>query len=190
MKKTAIVSYCIVQRKIILSKYLPSDLVNIIMKFLKDNIILIYNKGGISRSLYLTQTNFEMYNQMETEINNLLGFKLSSKDRNSLYTIDEIISISTFFKDMKLLKEITSSPETNIINYKEFYLCDHKKNDKFKIKGLTQYDNQSSYVKYDSICGLDLLLMIMIIMYNIICRKASKTKRDKLKSKGSKEIYV
>lgn len=180
--------YYIVRNKLILSQHISDlDIISLIMDMLlkKNNIIIKYNKGGIFRSLKLLKINLFLYKLIKQEIEELLGFQISKKEKDASYSLIEINSIGYFLKNFTI--QDTSNSEM-IMSFDDFCLCEpYDKNDKtgeYKIISTSE----DKYVKYDSVCGLDILLILAIKLYGLKCKKISKKNREMLKIKGTPVI--
>ncbi len=204
VKKKKMQPYYIIQRKIILSTCI-SDLtiVDKIIDFLKDSLIIKYNKGGITRSLKLINITQEIYQEIKREVEDLLSFRISSKEKDNFYSIDEVKAIGSFLKNIVIVCDIKdivrddnnetmrddAATTENNISYEDFCLCDYSSDSKFKIMAASTNDPEKSYAKYDSVCGFDILLILMMELYRLKCKKISKKNRDILKFKGVKQIF-
>ena len=190
--------YYIVRNKLIISRYL-SDLriIDLIINMLlyQSCIVIKYNKGGVFRSLKILKINLFLYKLIKHEIEDLLGFQISKKEKDAYYSLSEIYSIGYFLRDFTIQDATTPNI---IISFDDFCLCDDQyavsnnisKNNtsniekKYKIISV----NSDTYVKYDSTCGLDILLILAIKLYGLKCKKISKMNREKLKIKGIQTI--
>lgn len=167
--------YYSTQRKLIISKHIIDiEIINLILDYINDNLIIKGNIGELSRSLKISNMDLDIYLQLKKKIQNLLGFYISRRTSVHKYTMDEINSLGCFIPDMEI--ECTDGTR---LQYKEFNLCDIPLSMEFIIKKIPQS-------KYDVICGLDIQLYLMRKLYGMKYKKISKTTRNKLISSGVK----
>ena len=200
IKNNKLEPYYIIEKKIIISKHIKcpynSFVANIILDFLEDELIIIYDKGGISRSLKLVKIDYHTYLYLKNITESLLGFNVSDRGKDYLYSVDEIKIIGSYLNNIILshLKLDSLNKINYHINYEEFQLCEYSKDSIFKIIDIETLNDQNfkqyNYVKYDSICGLDILLILMNKLYGVLCVKISLNKRNFLKDMGVKEIFI
>jgi len=169
--------------KIHLLLFIPDiDSVDIISDYMySGNCIVVKCKNRIFRSLKIIDIDFFLFNKIRLTIEKLIGFNLSQKKIDYGYSKDELDVIKLYgngkINNIVLVDTKDILCENEEIMYDELCMMDIPSNNTYKIIKLVT----KVKVKYDYVCGMDIMLILMKKIYDIKYKKITKATREKLK---------
>jgi len=182
--------YYILLTKIHLFPSIPDiDSVGIISDYMySDNCIVIKCKNRIFRSLKIMDIDYFLFNKIRLTIETLIGFTLSQKKIDYGYSKDELDVIKLYGNGRIDNIVLTNAKDEEIeIMYDELCMMDIPPDSEYKIIRLV---TSGVKVKYDYVCGMDIMLILMKNIYDIRYKKITKKTREKLKEDGFRVFVI
>lgn len=157
--------YYVVNMKIILYKFIQNDeVIKIIMSYLLGNLIVKFKRNNISRSIIIENINEDIYNDIRTKVEYIVGINLLEKNKSYKYSINEIYSIGRFINNMTFEDKV---------EYSDLELSDVVE-DSYNIKYIEGCTHKS-------VIGFDILMILLNKLYFVEYKKATKLVREKAK---------
>jgi hypothetical protein len=126
-----------------------------------------------------------LFTKFKLATEKLIGFKLSQKNMDYMYSKENLDMIKVYC-NKKILDIFLIDEQNNDIMYDELCMMDVPPENKYKINKLVTCKVK---IKYDCVCGMDILLILMQNIYDIKYKKISKKTRLQLKQNNFK-VYV
>lgn len=161
--------FYILQYKISLLFFVNPEIADTIYDYCYKDAHFVLISNNIMIRLIKIHCDLEMFKRVENNIKKLLDMDLRKYNHMRIYTREEIINIKSFCNLISNMF-VYDVREKITYEYKDFLICTHGNEKNFMIENITTDHN----VKYDSVIGADILLLLMNSLFDIQYEKITK----------------